>query len=315
MTNTLTTHSENTSLMLEPTNVAEAMNLAGLLAKSSLIPGNFRDKPDDILVAMMWSRNLGLPVLQGMQNIAVINGRPSIWGDAALAVVRRSGLLESFKETITGQGDQMMATCRLVRKGDVEPYEFSFSVLDAKLARLWGKQGPWSQYPKRMLQLRARGFALRNAFPDVLMGVGIREEEQDTEDAKETELQQAKKIATTVEPVTRSSVIAPARKSQQIAPEIPQAIVKDPAEPVQSFDLFGEQAQPVPSEPLETQEMEQEITDNEVEEAKLRDRLEACQSIDEMKQVYLSLTTEQQIQYKSIFSEIRARKNLHADRT
>ena len=91
MTNTLTMQSENTSLMLEPTNVAEAMNLAGLLAKSSLIPGNFRGKPDDILVAMMWSRNLGLPVLQGMQNIAVINGRPSIWGDAALAVVRRSG--------------------------------------------------------------------------------------------------------------------------------------------------------------------------------------------------------------------------------
>ena len=313
--NTLTTQSENTSLMLEPTNVAEAMNLAGLLAKSSLIPGNFRGKPDDILVAMMWSRNLGLPVLQGMQNIAVINGRPSIWGDAALAVVRRSGLLESFKETITGQGDQMTATCRLVRKGDVEPYEFSFSVLDAKLARLWGKQGPWAQYPKRMLQLRARGFALRNAFPDVLMGVGIREEEQDTEDAKETELQQAKKMATTVEPVTRSTVVSPSRKSQQITHEIPQEIEKDPAEPIPSFDLFDEQPQPVPAENAEAQEMTQEITDGEVEEAKLRDRLNACQSLDEMKEVYYSLSTEQQIQSKSLFSEIRAQKNFHANRS
>ena len=315
MTNTLTMQSENTSLMLEPTNVAEAMNLAGLLAKSSLIPGNFRGKPDDILVAMMWSRNLGLPVLQGMQNIAVINGRPSIWGDAALAVVRRSGLLESFKETITGQGDQMTATCRLTRKGDVEPYEFSFTVLDAKLAKLWNKPGPWMQYPKRMLQLRARGFALRNAFPDVLMGVGIREEEQDTEDAKETELQQAKKMATTVEPVTRSTVVSPSRKSQQITHEIPQEIEKDPAEPIPSFDLFDEQPQPVPAENAEAQEMTQEITDGEVEEAKLRDRLNACQSLDEMKEVYYSLSTEQQIQSKSLFSEIRAQKNFHANRS
>jgi hypothetical protein len=54
-----------------------------------------------------------------------------------------------------------------------------FSVADAKRAGLWGKSGPWTQYPRRMLQLRARGFALRDAFPDVLKGLVTAEEAQD----------------------------------------------------------------------------------------------------------------------------------------
>ncbi len=50
---------------------------------------------------------------------------------------------------------------------------------DAKKAGLWGKAGPWSQYPKRMLQMRARSFALRDKFADALSGLIMAEEAQD----------------------------------------------------------------------------------------------------------------------------------------
>jgi len=53
------------------------------------------------------------------------------------------------------------------------------SVGDAKLASLWGKQGPWSQYPKRMLKFRARGFWLRDNFGDILKGMRTVEELRD----------------------------------------------------------------------------------------------------------------------------------------
>jgi hypothetical protein len=52
-------------------------------------------------------------------------------------------------------------------------------VADAKAAGLWAKGGPWTQYPKRMLAMRARGFALRNAFADVLRGLVTAEEAGD----------------------------------------------------------------------------------------------------------------------------------------
>jgi hypothetical protein len=55
----------------------------------------------------------------------------------------------------------------------------SFSVSDAKRAGLWGKSGPWANYPERMLKYRARGFCLRDAFPDVLKGLITIEEAND----------------------------------------------------------------------------------------------------------------------------------------
>jgi hypothetical protein len=75
----------------------------------------------------------------------------------------------------------MTAHCLVKRRynEDMEETVATFSVMDAKQARLWGKQGPWQQYPKRMLAMRARGFAIRDAFPDAMKGMITAEEAQD----------------------------------------------------------------------------------------------------------------------------------------
>ena len=117
--------------------------------------------------------------MQSLQSIAVVNGRPTIYGDAALAVCLASVVCEYVTESVDGEGDRMVATCNAQRRGYPAPITSTFSVADAKAAGLWGKQGPWSQYPKRMLAMRARGFALRNAFADVLRGLVTAEEAQD----------------------------------------------------------------------------------------------------------------------------------------
>ena len=78
-----------------------------------------------------------------------------------------------------GEGDSLTAVCEAKRQGYPSPSVSRFSVADAKKAGLWGKSGPWTQYPSRMLQLRARGFALRNAFADALRGLVTAEEAQD----------------------------------------------------------------------------------------------------------------------------------------
>jgi len=164
--------------ILNPSNLAEAMEMADIMSKASIVPKDFVGNPGNILIAMQWGMELGLAPLQAMQNIAVINGRPSLWGDAMMGIVRGSSVCEYVKEIVEGQGDQMIATCRVKRKGEDEEIR-TFSVADAKTAKLWGKQGPWTQYPKRMIQLRARGFAIRDVFADVLKGMSSAEEQQD----------------------------------------------------------------------------------------------------------------------------------------
>jgi len=166
---------------LVPTTLSEAMHYAETLAKSNFVPAAYRNKPEDILPALQMGAELGLAPLQALQNIASINGKPSIYGDAALALVKSSHVCEDVREEEIGNphdGDRWGYRCTAIRRGKA-PVVVTFTVADAKKAGLWGKAGPWQSYPKRMLQMRARGFALRDAFPDVLKGLITAEEAQD----------------------------------------------------------------------------------------------------------------------------------------
>ena len=159
--------------------ISEAMTFGKMLAESSFVPKDFKGKPADCVLAVQHGAELGLGPMQSVQSIAVVNGRPSIYGDAAIALAKGSPVCEYISERIEGDGDQMVAICEAKRRGDPQPTVSQFSVADAKKAGLWGKAGPWTQYPKRMLQMRARGFALRDAFADVLRGLVTAEEAQD----------------------------------------------------------------------------------------------------------------------------------------
>jgi hypothetical protein len=150
-----------------------------LVATSDFAPKDFRGKPESCLLAIQHGAELGLSPMQSLQSIAVVNGRPSVYGDTALAVCKGSPVCEWVRETIEGEGEHMVAVCQAKRRGDAQPVESRFGVAEAKKAGLWGKQGPWTQYPRRMLQMRARGFALRDAFPDVLRGLVTAEEAAD----------------------------------------------------------------------------------------------------------------------------------------
>lgn len=163
----------------------DAFRFATMVAKSDFAPKDFKGKPESCLLAIQHGSEVGLSPMQSLQSIAVINGRPTIWGDAAMALVQASPVCEYVREYIEGDGDAMTAVCEAKRRGYPAPSVSRFSVADAKKAGLWGKQGhngqptPWVTYPLRMLQLRARGFALRNAFADALRGLITAEEAQD----------------------------------------------------------------------------------------------------------------------------------------
>jgi beta-phosphoglucomutase-like phosphatase (HAD superfamily) len=190
---------------LEPKSLTEAMEIAKMLSDSSMVPACYRGKASDTLVAMMMGKEVGLNPIQALQNIAVINGKPSIYGDAMLALVQNhpkfGGIEESFDEAT------MTATCTVFRRNG-KPHIQKFSQLDAATAKLWGKAGPWTQYPKRMLQMRARGFALRSQFADALAGLITAEEAQDMPIEREINTAyQEQPVTVAVTTVSRTSAL------------------------------------------------------------------------------------------------------------
>jgi len=210
-----------------PATLTEAIQFSDMLASSSMVPKAYQGKPQDILVCVQWGYEMGLAPMQALQNIAVINGKPSVYGDAAMALVQASSVCEDVEEYFEGEGTpNPVAVCVAKRRGR-KPVTAKFSVEDAKRAGLWGKQGPWSAYPKRMMQMRARGFALRDAFPDVLKGLITAEEAQDYPD--EAKPRPAAKPANPLDMVAKPAPLA--IPAETTSPAIIEAAFADTVEP------------------------------------------------------------------------------------
>ncbi len=156
-----------------------AKRIAQSLAQSNLVPDAYRGRPNDCFIAINMGAELGMEPFQAIQSIAVIDGKPSIYGDGLIGLVRGSGKAEYIKEWLSEDGNT--AFCETKRKGESEPVRAQYSMGDAMLAGIDSRRN-WKKHPKRMLQMRARAYCLRDAYADVLKGLAAADEMYDHED-------------------------------------------------------------------------------------------------------------------------------------
>jgi len=149
---------------------------ATMISRSGMAPKGM-ETPEKIMVAMAMADQLGMPHFLAIQKMAVINGRASLPGSLALALVRRSGKLSAIEWGYEGTEGKDDWACWVESKRTDQPLPVRtvWSVADAKKAGLWGKTGPWSQYTKRMMFYRSLGFNLDENFSDVLFGLVVSE--------------------------------------------------------------------------------------------------------------------------------------------
>jgi len=145
---------------------------------------------------IMQGMELGIPPMMAIQLLAMINGRITAHSEAVPGILLSKGF--KIKQTYSGtpMTDEWTATCQLTRP-DGEVFTSSFSVSDAKQAKLWDEKvkvtkrgknnstyeadndSAWHKYPKRMLWARALGFAAKDGGADAMKGLIIREEMED----------------------------------------------------------------------------------------------------------------------------------------
>lgn len=142
-----------------------------VLGKSQVsVPRAFQGKPADIMAVWLMADELGISRMAMLRGAYVVNGKPQLSGDLLLAVARGVGVRVTETYTEGEKETEASATCTATLPGGDE-VSCTFSVKDAILAGLWQSNDVWKKYPKRMLQMRARGWCLRDAIPDKLAGV------------------------------------------------------------------------------------------------------------------------------------------------
>lgn len=165
--------------VLIPQNLSQSVAFAQLICKGgqAAIPrGLQRPNPQEqiatLVIAMQYGADLGLTPMKALRSVMVVNGTPGIYGEGPVGIVESRGLLEDMSDVWAGKpfADDWTVTVTVKRKGRPTPVVRSFSWAQAKKARLTEKQGPWSNYPERMMYHRAKTFAIRDAFPDVIGG-------------------------------------------------------------------------------------------------------------------------------------------------
>lgn len=162
----------------------DAYRFAKYVIASRMAPRGF-DTPEAVLVAIQFGAELGLAPMAALQNLCIIQGRPSLWGDAVPGICQ--ALVESYKDERIGDPgkDSWGWKITVTRKGRADPISREYTIADAKRAKLWEKRGrdgqdtPWITNPDRMLFMRARTFCFRDAFPDQMRGLRTVEELRD----------------------------------------------------------------------------------------------------------------------------------------
>jgi hypothetical protein len=158
-------------LTAAPSSMDEVYRLAQGLSRSGLIRKELQGKPDDCAVIILTSLELGVPLMTGLRQIAVINGKPFLESSLMQAICYgHPDICEYIRPVSRGDAG---AVWEAKRRGYDEPMVGEFTRADAERAGLLSKQGVWQQYARDMMSHRALARACRAAFPDLVGGIYV----------------------------------------------------------------------------------------------------------------------------------------------
>jgi len=151
----------------------DRVDWAEKIARSNLLPRAYQNNPANVLLALEYGNALGISPVVAMQQIHVIEGKPTASAQLIGGLVRNAG----HKLRVEFNDKTMTATATIIRSDDPD-YQFTavWNLDRAKAANLTGK-GNWRTYPAAMLKARAITEVARDACPEALFGVAYTAEE------------------------------------------------------------------------------------------------------------------------------------------
>lgn len=158
-------------------------DIGKMFASSQLVPQNFQGKPMDCTIAVDMANRNGLSPLMVMQNLYVVQGKPSWSGQACMSMIRASSEFKRVRPIYTGERNTDSWGC-YIQAIDRETGEVikgtEVTIKMAKEEKWYDKIGSkWKTMPEQMLAYRAAAFFARVYIPNALMGAAVEGEAED----------------------------------------------------------------------------------------------------------------------------------------
>lgn len=168
-------------------NDTKLMNLAyrtaGMLSKSGLVPDNYKNSPENCLIAIDLANRQGISPMLVMQNLYVVKGKPAWSGSFCAAAVNGCGKFTPLEYVFVGEAGKPSEGCfaRATRLSNhAECVSDTITMQMAKDEGWLDKNGSkWKTMPRQMMMYRAASFFARAHCPEVLLGIQTVEEVQD----------------------------------------------------------------------------------------------------------------------------------------
>lgn len=204
---------------------------AGELIRSGFLPSGIKT-PEQAVAIMLKGRELGIPPMQALSHIHIINGKPTMSAELMLAQIMR--LHPRTKISYPKRSGEI---CEVkVQRDGSEPSVFSFSIADAQAAGLMSNP-TWKKYPRAMLHARAVSEMARSLFPDAISGVSYTPEEMNANVDENGEVIDVT-VTETKNTVVQNTVAAPAAQSQSNAPAGVEAFSKSNSNHIRGVGAF-----------------------------------------------------------------------------
>jgi hypothetical protein len=255
MEQSLSVQSNNMSIFNAGADFGKAMQMAKVLSASSMVPQQYQGERNipNILIAMDVAHRMNMPPFQVMQNLYVIQGRPSWSSPFLIAMIEQSGKFDPLRFEMSGVGDEYGCVAWTTLKGTKERVEGpKVDMAMAKAEGWYQKNGSkWKTMPDLMLRYRAAAFFARLHAFDVACGLQTAEEVYDVGGREAALENPATPAADTQSLKARLLAESQPQEAEIVDEPQPAEVVVGPATPTQDeksavwreyLDLLGNKA-------------------------------------------------------------------------
>lgn len=162
----------------------KAYKFSQIIAKSDIIPAHYRNKPENVFIAVQTAYRMSLDPMLIMQNTFVVSGKLGMNSAFAISLANQSGMFDAgLRYRVEGEGDYLRVTAYTNLKKTGEEISYTIGMKEAK-AENWTKNTKYKTLPELMLRYRAATLLIRTHAPEVLNGMHMVEELKDVEASK-----------------------------------------------------------------------------------------------------------------------------------